>query len=112
MTESDGQARFDPICGMWLQPAEVVATCTYLGTTYVFCSAACHTLFMRTPECHVIRLAHDPEEALDFCCPRQTPTLPSNPLSTGSGAEERTGGSGAEARDGYRRGARQELSGD
>lgn len=62
---------FDPICGMWLEAAEVTITYTYIGWTYAFCSEECRDLFARKPDVHVLRLAHDTEAHTAHCCPRQ-----------------------------------------
>lgn len=77
---------FDPICGMWLAPEHVTATYTYIGYTYAFCSMECHDLFARTPDVHVLRLAHDSEACIAHCCPLQrrevgAPDEPIPPLS-------------------------------
>ena len=60
---------FDPICGMWLDAAEVTITYTYIGWTYAFCCEECRALFARTPDVHVLRLAQDPEAYLGYVCP-------------------------------------------
>ena len=60
---------FDPICGMWLDAVEVSITFTYIGWTYAFCSEECRNLFARTPDVHVVRLAHDPEACMGHQCP-------------------------------------------
>ncbi len=62
---------FDPICGMWLAPEHVIATYTYIGYMYAFCSMECHDLFVRAPDVHVLRLAHDPEACIAHYCPLQ-----------------------------------------
>jgi YHS domain-containing protein len=62
---------FDPICGMWLEADEVVATYLYIGRTYAFCSMECRDLFARAPDRHVVRLAHAPEDHIAHCCPNQ-----------------------------------------
>ena len=62
---------FDPICGMWLDAAEVTITFSYIGWTYVFCSQECRDLFAQKPDVHVIRLAQDPEAHIAHCCPNQ-----------------------------------------
>lgn len=62
---------FDPICGMWLAPDEVLATWTFLGHTYSFCCAECRDLFARVPEKHVSRLAHEPDLCAGHLCPLQ-----------------------------------------
>jgi Cu+-exporting ATPase len=38
----------DPVCGMEIDPA--AAGEEYQGTTYYFCSEACHQRFMAAPE--------------------------------------------------------------
>ena len=63
--------RFDPICGMWLAPHEIATTVTYIGRTYAFCCEECRVLFMRTPEAHIVRLAHDPAESIAHACSHQ-----------------------------------------
>ena len=60
---------FDPICGMWLDVDQISITLTYIGWTYAFCSVECRDLFARTPDVHVVRLAHDPEACLGHSCP-------------------------------------------
>jgi YHS domain-containing protein len=60
---------FDPICGMWLEASQVVVTLTYIGWTYAFCCEDFGDLFARTPDVHVVRLAHDPEACLGHWCP-------------------------------------------
>jgi Cu+-exporting ATPase len=40
----------DPVCGMEIDPATAVASEEHEGTTYHFCSEACHQRFIATPE--------------------------------------------------------------
>jgi YHS domain-containing protein len=62
---------FDPICGMWLDAAEVAITFSYIGWIYAFCSEECRDLFAQKPDVRVIRLAQDPESHIVHCCPAQ-----------------------------------------
>jgi Cu+-exporting ATPase len=39
----------DPVCGMRIDPDDAVATADYQGTTYYFCSEACHEAFVANP---------------------------------------------------------------
>ena len=39
----------DPMCGMRIDPEDAAATAEYEGTTYYFCSEACHDLFVADP---------------------------------------------------------------
>jgi Cu+-exporting ATPase len=40
----------DPVCGMEIDPATAAASEEHEGTTYHFCSEACHQKFIATPE--------------------------------------------------------------
>jgi P-type Cu+ transporter len=40
----------DPVCGMEIDPATAAASEEWQGTTYYFCSAACHQRFVAAPE--------------------------------------------------------------
>lgn len=40
----------DPVCGMEIDPADAAASEEYQGTTYHFCSRACHDTFVAEPE--------------------------------------------------------------
>jgi Cu+-exporting ATPase len=40
----------DPVCGMEIDPETAAASEAYRGTTYSFCSEACHERFVATPE--------------------------------------------------------------
>lgn len=71
MNTSSSARVFDSICGMWLEPQHIMATYTYIGHIYRFCSAECRDLFARTPDIHVLRLAHDSEGCIAHCCPLQ-----------------------------------------
>ena len=62
---------FDPVCGMWLEPDEVAATCSYLGHTYSFCCRECCELFARDPGTVIVLLAHEPEQSIGHRCPMQ-----------------------------------------
>jgi YHS domain-containing protein len=62
---------FDPICGMWLDSNQAAATYAFLGHIYVFCCAECRDLFAESPEAHVARLAHEPEQSAGHRCPHQ-----------------------------------------
>jgi len=59
---------FDPVCGMWLEPAEVVVTYVYLGQTYAFCCAECCELFERDPDSCLVLLAHEPGQSMGYRC--------------------------------------------
>ncbi len=74
MTNPTTVLAFDPICGMWLEADQIAATHTYLGQTYSFCCEECHDLFVRAPESHVIRLAHEPGHSIGHRCPAQRQT--------------------------------------
>ena len=39
----------DPVCGMTLRLEQAVATVEHAGTTYHFCSEACHKRFVAEP---------------------------------------------------------------
>jgi Cu+-exporting ATPase len=39
----------DPVCGMRIDTDDAVATAEYEGTTYSFCSQACHDAFEADP---------------------------------------------------------------
>lgn len=39
----------DPVCGMELSPTDAVATEDHDGTTFYFCSTACHDSFLADP---------------------------------------------------------------
>jgi YHS domain-containing protein len=52
---------FDPICGMRIDAEQASITLTYIGWSYAFCSDECRDQFARTPDVHVVRLAHDSE---------------------------------------------------
>jgi Cu+-exporting ATPase len=49
----------DPYCGRVLHHEMIMASYEYIGRTYYFCSFECHAAFVRDPEMHVVRLAHD-----------------------------------------------------
>jgi Cu+-exporting ATPase len=40
----------DPVCGMEIDPGTAAASEEHEGTTYYFCSEACHQKFIATPE--------------------------------------------------------------
>ena len=40
----------DPVCGMELDLKTAATKMDYQGTTYLFCSDACHNKFMAEPE--------------------------------------------------------------
>lgn len=44
--------RFDPICGMVVDPAENLQTSTYKGKTVYFCSGHCKEEFDEDPEAY------------------------------------------------------------
>jgi len=43
----------DPVCGMRIDPDDAAATAEHEGTTYYFCSEACHEAFVEDPESFV-----------------------------------------------------------
>ncbi|HEX6262583.1 MAG TPA: YHS domain-containing protein [Actinomycetota bacterium] len=43
----------DPVCGMRIDPEDAAATAEHEGTTYSFCSEACHEAFVEDPESYV-----------------------------------------------------------
>jgi len=43
----------DPVCGMELNPGQVVAESRYQGKTYSFCSQECKQKFDENPEAYV-----------------------------------------------------------
>jgi YHS domain-containing protein len=43
----------DPVCGAKLRPGEEVASTTYAGQTYHFCSVECRKAFERDPKRYV-----------------------------------------------------------
>lgn len=71
MTGSQSSPVFDPICGMWLEPNQIVVTYAYLGQTYGFCCNECRDLFTSAPEVHVTHLAHEPRNSAGHRCPYQ-----------------------------------------
>jgi Cu+-exporting ATPase len=40
----------DPVCGMRIDPDDAAAEVEHGGTTYYFCSGACRSLFVATPD--------------------------------------------------------------
>jgi len=68
---------FDAVCGMWLEPSQVVTTYTYLGQTYAFCCAECCRLSAEDPDIHIILLAHEPGQSMGHRCPSQRRALAS-----------------------------------
>jgi YHS domain-containing protein len=44
----------DPVCGMEIDSAAAAASEEYQGTTYYFCSEACHQQFVATPEQYAV----------------------------------------------------------
>lgn len=71
MNPQQDDRQFDPICGMQLARDEIAVTLTYIGRTYAFCCQECLTLFLRSPESHIVRLAHNPDESVAYRCPYQ-----------------------------------------
>ena len=69
--DTSSDSTFDPICGMWLEAAQVVARYTYIGRAYGFCSTECRDLFAQKPDVHVLRLGHDAESCIAHYCPHQ-----------------------------------------
>lgn len=45
----------DPVCGMLVEERRAVATSSYKGKSYYFCSAACKEKFDKSPEGFVTR---------------------------------------------------------
>lgn len=43
----------DPVCGMRIDSDDAVAEAEYNGTTYFFCSEACHEAFVADPAAYV-----------------------------------------------------------
>ena len=43
----------DPVCGMQIEPDDAAGTAEYRGTTYYFCSQACHAAFEADPSAYV-----------------------------------------------------------
>jgi YHS domain-containing protein len=43
----------DPVCGMRIDSDDAAATADYEGTTYYFCSEACHDAFVAAPAAYV-----------------------------------------------------------
>ena len=43
----------DPVCGMRIESEEAAGTAEYEGTTYYFCSQACHDAFQANPAAYV-----------------------------------------------------------
>jgi P-type Cu+ transporter len=43
----------DPVCGMQIEPDEAAGSIDYQGTTYYFCSQACHDAFDANPSSYV-----------------------------------------------------------
>jgi YHS domain-containing protein len=39
----------DPVCGMKVQETQAAAKVVYQGSTFYFCSGACHKAFMANP---------------------------------------------------------------
>ena len=66
---ADSSLSFDPVCGMWLEQAQVTITHTYLGRTYSFCCDECRDLFVRDAATYIILLAHEPGESMGYRCP-------------------------------------------
>jgi YHS domain-containing protein len=48
-----GAMATDPVCGMRIDPDDAVATATYDGETYYFCSQVCHDAFTADPSSYV-----------------------------------------------------------
>ena len=43
----------DPVCGMQIEPDDAAGTIDHQGTTYYFCSQACHDAFEADPASYV-----------------------------------------------------------
>jgi len=43
----------DPVCGMQIESDEAADTAEHAGTTYYFCSQACHDAFVADPGSYV-----------------------------------------------------------
>ena len=61
----------DPICGMLLSESQVVETYDYFGRTYGFCCRECYSLFARSPEQFIVRVAHEQAGHCGYPCPQQ-----------------------------------------
>jgi len=48
--EKDMATVKDPVCGMDIDPATAAASEEHDGTTYYFCSEACHQKFVASPD--------------------------------------------------------------
>lgn len=42
----------DPVCGMEIDPSNAAASEEHEGTTYYFCSQACHEKFLADPHAY------------------------------------------------------------
>ena len=56
----------DPVCGMTIDPARALASSTYNGRTYSFCSRGCETRFNLAPDQYAIG-AEEPAESTSCC---------------------------------------------
>lgn len=43
----------DPVCGMWIDPENAIASEEYEGQTFYFCSAGCNAAFHKDPRRYV-----------------------------------------------------------
>jgi len=63
----------DPVCGMTIEEKDAIATSTYKGTTYYFCSEACKKDFDKNPEAFIgERIVVSPkmgESGITHTCP-------------------------------------------
>ena len=44
----------DPVCGMRIDSEDAAATAEHNGTTYYFCSQACHDAFVAAPGSYAV----------------------------------------------------------
>lgn len=62
----------DPVCDMTIEDSEAVATSTYKGTTYYFCSMPCKKDFDEDPESFLgkrVPTKAAAQEGMDYTCP-------------------------------------------
>lgn len=60
----------DPVCKMSIEDSEAVATSTYMGITYYFCSKNCKDKFESNPDAFLLERASEPSEAgTIYTCP-------------------------------------------
>jgi YHS domain-containing protein len=61
----EGAMETDPVCGMQVETTVAAPKAEYLGTTYYFCSAACHKAFSAEPQRYAKAAAHEPKPVGD-----------------------------------------------